>query len=244
MRTQMLRLGSLDCTLVARRPEPAPALVVLCHGYGASRHDLADLAPGILSQLPADAYVDFLFPEAPLSLGATGGREARAWWHLDVAYLQRRQTEGPQGARALQQETFAGLPAARRALRQTIEAAMQRANLGYDRVVLGGFSQGAMLTCDLTLSLEEAPAGLVVWSGTLIDEGRWRRLAARRAGLQVVQSHGRADPILPFAGATALRSLFEAAGMPVAFVAFDGGHTVPPSALAATLCLVRRLVKP
>lgn len=242
MLTRALRVGPLQCTLLSPSERPAPTLVVLCHGYGANRHDLADVARAATGGAATD--VDFLCPDAPLSLGHVGGREARAWWELDIAYLQRRQQSGPDGLRALQQETFVGLPAARRALRQCVEAAMQRGNLNLERVVLAGFSQGAMLVTDLSLSLEEPPAALCVLSGTLIDAVRWERLAAARTGLRVVQSHGRHDPVLPFSGAKALQRLLGAAGMSVQFIAFDGGHTVAPAAIDALHQEIARLAPP
>lgn len=238
MLTRALRVGPLQCTLLSQSERPAPTLVVLCHGYGANRHDLTDVARAATA---GAAHVDFLLPDAPLMLEHVGSREARAWWELDIAYLQRRQQAGPEGLRALQQQTFAGLPAARRALRQCVEAALQRGNLSLDRVVLAGFSQGAMLVTDLALSLEEPPAALCVLSGTLIDSVRWQRLAAARTGLRVLQSHGRSDPVLPFAGAEALRQLFEAAGVAVHFIASDGGHTVAPAAIGALHREIARL---
>jgi len=103
-----------------------------------------------------------------------------------------------------------------------------------DRLVLGGFSQGAMLATDVTLRLEEAPAGLCVLSGTLLCEKEWRLRAARRAQLPILQSHGRQDPILPFQGAVWLQEMFEGAGMTVEFHPFDGPHTIPESVLTAT----------
>jgi phospholipase/carboxylesterase len=90
-----------------------------------------------------------------------------------------------------------------------------------------------MLTTDLALRLEEAPAGLAILSGTLTDEPSWTRLAARRQGLRVVQSHGRQDPILPYANAEALRDVLKGAGCDVTFLPFAGGHTIPDDALSA-----------
>ena len=86
--------------------------------------------------------------------------------------------------------------------------------------------------------LEEAPAALAILSGALIARPEWSRLAPKRAGLRVLQSHGTADPILPFLGATALRPLLEAAGLAVDFVSFPGGHGVPPDAVHKLATLI------
>ncbi|MGV3625427.1 MAG: alpha/beta hydrolase, partial [Archangium sp.] len=99
------------------------------------------------------------------------------------------------------------------------------------RIVLGGFSQGAMIATDVALRLEEAPGALVVLSGTLLTEDAWRPRAKSRAGLPVFQSHGRADPVLPFVAAEWLRDLLVDSGLQHEFVPFDGGHTIDRNAL-------------
>jgi len=233
MHSQHTTYGGLNCQILSPRDEPPKALVVLCHGYGASGRDLAPLAAALATLTPAASQVRFLLPEAPLSLASLGLTSGRAWWHLDVAALQQRRLQTADWQQQLRQEAFPGLPAARRLLRNAIDIALQQAGLGYEALVLGGFSQGAMLTTDLALRLEEAPAGLAILSGTLTDEPSWTKLAARRQGLRVVQSHGRQDPILPYANAEALRDLLKAAGCEVQFLPFPGGHTIPEEALLA-----------
>lgn len=68
-------------------------------------------------------------------------------------------------------------------------------------------------------------------SGTLLAASEWRRRACSRAGLHVYQSHGRRDPLLPFADAEALRELLREAGLKVDFHAFEGQHEIPISVL-------------
>jgi phospholipase/carboxylesterase len=97
--------------------------------------------------------------------------------------------------------------------------------------VLGGFSQGGMLATDVTLSLDEAPHSLQILSASLVSAPDWRAKAPRRRGLKVLQSHGRTDPILGYAGAEALRELLTQAGLSVQFEPFDGGHTIPNALL-------------
>ncbi len=111
-------------------------------------------------------------------------------------------------------------------------------------MILGGFSQGAMLATDVALRLEEAPAGLIIWSGTLISEPEWRKRAPARRGLGVFQSHGRQDPLLPFLRAVALRDLLIEAGLEVDFLAFDGEHTIPLEALERTADFLVRCLAP
>jgi phospholipase/carboxylesterase len=99
------------------------------------------------------------------------------------------------------------------------------------RLVLGGFSQGAMLATDITLRDPRPLAGLVILSGTLLAEDVWRPLMPARKGLRVFQSHGTSDPILPYVIAERLRDALAAAGLDVAFQSFDDGHGIPPDVL-------------
>ena len=106
------------------------------------------------------------------------------------------------------------------------------------RFVLGGFSQGGMIATETALNLAEAPAALCILSGTILCEDRWRKLAAQRGPLRVLQSHGRQDPILPFIAAEWLRDLLRDGGLDVDFVPFDGGHTIPFEAIERLGALV------
>jgi phospholipase/carboxylesterase len=210
----------------------APELVVvLCHGYGAPGDDLVSLAPECFHVAPSlVGRVRFVFPEAPLSLDDVpfGGR---AWWPIDMAQLQRRLAQGT--ASAMADETPPGLAEARRLLRGAIDVLLLQTKLPLSRLVIGGFSQGAMLATDVALQLDEAPAALVVLSGTLLSRPQWQKLAPRRAGLSVLQAHGTRDPILPYAGAEALQKLFVDAGLKVSFHSSTGGHGIDGHALRA-----------
>jgi phospholipase/carboxylesterase len=97
-----------------------------------------------------------------------------------------------------------------------------------------------MLTTDVALRLKKAPAGLVVLSGALTNEGEWRGLALERGPLAVLQSHGKYDSILPFPMGTALRDLFLQAGADVDFVSFNGDHEIPLEVLHRLTHFVRR----
>jgi phospholipase/carboxylesterase len=137
--------------------------------------------------------------------------------------------EGRLGALTL--ETPGGLMEARKMLLAAVEEAMSRYGLPVGRFVLGGFSQGAILATDLALHLEQSPAGLCILSGMLLCKDTWERLAPRRAGLKVVQSHGRQDPILRYETAVPLAEMLRRAGLSVEFLAFDGPHTIPAKAV-------------
>ncbi|HVE86260.1 MAG TPA: phospholipase [Myxococcales bacterium] len=227
MRVHQATLGGLRCTVAQISDEPPGLLVVLCHGFGAPGDDLVLLAPELCDLRPELERARFLFPEAPLSLGWSGMGDARAWWMIDLEGMDRARREGPEAMARIRAAVPDGLPRVRRMLRACLDEACLQVGLPLSAAVLGGFSQGAMLATDVALRLEEPPAGLCILSGTLICEPEWRRLAPARAGLPVLQTHGRLDDLLPFEGAEALRDLLAGAGLPVDFHAFDGAHGIP-----------------
>jgi phospholipase/carboxylesterase len=170
--------------------------IVLCHGFGAPGDDLVSL----WRVIDAPRGTRFVFPEAPLAMPAFGG--GRAWWMIDLASIERAMARGE--ARDLSRDVPAGLADARAGLVAMLDD-LDRA-LRPSKLVLGGFSQGAMLSCDVALRTERPIAGLVMLSGTFIAENEWRPLMPQRKGLPAFMSHGREDRMLPFAQAERLRS--------------------------------------
>ncbi|HEX8819454.1 MAG TPA: dienelactone hydrolase family protein [Archangium sp.] len=230
MKRVSTRLGELDCQVLEAMAEGAsPELaVVLCHGFGAPATDLVPLAQELVELKPElGAKVRFVFPAAPLSLSAMGMPYARAWFHLPQEVMMGRERNWDEYAAS----TPEGLVQARRGLMSLLAALSAATKLPYGRIVLGGFSQGGMVTTDVALRLEEAPAGLCILSGTLLSQDEWKQRAEKRKGLPVLQSHGRYDDILAFSQAERLQKLLTDAGLPVEFIPFNGPHTIAPEVL-------------
>jgi phospholipase/carboxylesterase len=200
--------------------------VVLCHGYGAPGTDLVGLAQPLLS-MGADYAnkIVLIFPSAPLDLAKSGLPGGRAWWPVDLDRLINRRT--PELLDQFRRARPAGLIESRDKLIGLLSEAGKQFGLTADRFVLGGFSQGAILTTDVALRLKKAPAGLCILSGALTNEAQWRPLASERGPLTVLQSHGQHDSILPFPMATALRDLLLESGADLDFLPFDGDHEIP-----------------
>lgn len=210
--------------------------VVLLHGFGAPGDDLVPLADAIA----APAGTRFLFPEAPMLLPAElGGGGGRAWWMIDMMRLQMAMMMGQ--LRDLTQEVPEGLEPARERIIRLLDALVRDHRVDRERLVLGGFSQGAMLACDVALRTDDPLAALVLMSGTYLAESEWQPLMEKRKGLPVLQSHGTGDPLLPFEIAERLRDALTAAGLDVEFIRFGGGHGIAPDVLAHLGALLGRL---
>jgi phospholipase/carboxylesterase len=243
MRFQTRTYGGLQCQVFDALPDGVePELVVvMCHGFGAPGADLVSLGPEIAAMRPELAgSLRFVFPAAPLSLDAFGLYGGRAWWLLDLEARMRMIERGE--IRSLRNDVPHGLSEARDSMLDLVRAVASEAGLPASKIVLGGFSQGGMIATDVALHLPEAPAALVILSGTLMNEDGWRELAPRRRSLPVFQSHGRDDAILPFVAAEWLRDLLQGAGLDVEFVPFAGAHAIPRVVLDRLAAFLAQLV--
>lgn len=217
---EVITLGRLRARVLV--PDTAPVrVVVLLHGFGAPGDDLVALADWI----PLDDTA-WVFPEAPLELGGLYG-DSRAWWMLDLARLERDLARGQPSDRS--HELPEGLVEARAQVSEMLDAVAAR--FPGAALVLGGFSQGAMLSLDVALHDPRPLAALILLSGTLLARSEWEPRMPSRAGLPVFQSHGTRDALLPYRSAEVLRDLLAAAGLRVAWLPFDGGHEIPPPLL-------------
>ena len=217
-------------------PPDATLTCVLLHGFGAPGDDLVGLAGEIVHE--SAAPVRLVFPAAPLALGGLYG-DARAWWLLDLARLQDELARGV--PRDRRDEIPEGLAEARDRVMQFLDQLAERFAIAPDRLVLGGFSQGAMLSLDVALHRAAPPAGLLLMSGTLIAEAAWQPRMARLAGVPVMMSHGQSDALLPFHVAEILRDRLAAAGAAVDWRPFPGGHEIPAAAIDGAGELLRDL---
>jgi phospholipase/carboxylesterase len=199
-------------------------LIILLHGFGAPGDDLVSLA----DDLNVPTGTRFVFPEGPLSL-SFGPSAARAWWLIDMARIAADQAAGR--LRDLSQDIPKGLAPARETILAFLKEVEHSFGADPRKTILGGFSQGAMLSCDVMLHSDRSYAGLVQLSGNVLAQPLWGPLMPKRKGLPVFQSHGMQDELLPYVGAERLRDILMHAGLSVEWHSFRGGHEIPRSVL-------------
>jgi phospholipase/carboxylesterase len=141
---------------------------------------------------------------------------SRGWWWLNI--------EGhiPEGERLPDFSTAnpGGIKVASRLVREYLEDID-------GPIVLGGFSQGAMLSGDVAFQTDQELAGVVLLGGTTVNEAGWVERFPGRRRMPIFIAHGRRDAVLPFAIAERFADKLKTAGLDVTWVPFEGGHEVP-----------------
>lgn len=221
----LTRFASLEAVVV--EPSAPDQTVVLLHGYGAPGTDLVGLGREL--GLPRTRFV-FLMAPLLLDAGSDPYRAPRAWWPIDMLELQTLRATGQFEKLVVQVPD--GLADARAALEGALDAIVDAYGIVRERLVLGGFSQGAMLSADHAFRSDAPLGALVLLSGTYLCRDEWAPGLEARAGLPCFQSHSPDDAVLPYALATRLGAALDGAHLRRTFVEFRGGHGVSREVLA------------
>ena len=186
-----------------------PLSLVLLHGYGSRAEQWLQFEHVI--KVPNDGRLIFL--QGPLRGPISG---SRGWWWLNL--------EGniPQGERLpdLSRTRPVGIKVASRMVREYLRDIE-------GPIVLGGFSQGAMVSAEIAFQTDQELAALVLLGGTTVNEAAWVQQFANRRRLPIFIAHGRSDPVLPFAITQRFKTKLADAGLSVTWVPFEGGHEIP-----------------
>jgi phospholipase/carboxylesterase len=195
----------------------ASSLVVFLHGYGADGADLLGLADVLGPHLPE---VAFLAPDAPERCAGGGG----GFQWFPIPWLDG----SPQDL------AEAGLDRAAEDLNGFLDARLSEAGLEPNRLVLVGFSQGAMISLHVALRRPAPVAGVVAISGRLL---RPERLGGDIvAKPPVLLMHGDEDPVVPFADMEKAGRTLVGAGVPTFGHVMQGtGHGIAPDGLGVAL---------
>jgi phospholipase/carboxylesterase len=190
--------------IYAERPaaDEAEGALVLVHGRGAGEHDLL----GLLDELDPHRRLHGYCPRGPLSLPPGG-----AHWYV----VPRVGHPDP--------ATFAEGYAA---LAGFVDS------LPYERIAIGGFSQGAVMS--LAVGLGEGrprPAAVIACSGFLPVVEGWR-LDTERPFPPVAVGHGTYDPVISVDFGRRAAEQLEAAGARVLYRESPIDHAIDPAFLA------------
>lgn len=178
-------------------------MIILLHGYGANMGDLAGLS-GVLGD---SGYV-YAMPNAPIELQTGFGMMGFAW------------ADPPAGGEG------SGIYESDERLGVFFEEVMAQYGVEVGNVVLGGFSQGGMMSCRLGLARPETFRGLVCLSGVVLDtDGLKERLPGDRTQ-PIFMSHGTDDTVIPIESARRSVQLLRVEGYAPQYREYEMGHEI------------------
>ena len=188
-----------------REVEAPQGDLVLLHGRGADEHDLWDL----FDVLDPDRRLRGITVGGPLRL-PPGGKH---WYVVPRVGFPDHDT----------------FHASYAALGDLLDRELA---LDWSRTVVGGFSQGTVMSYALGLGAgRPVPAGIMALSGFVPTVDGWSADLAERAGLPVMIAHGAADPIISAEFGRTARDTLEAAGLEVTYRESPVPHTIDPRAI-------------
>ena len=192
----------------------AKSALILLHGRGASAQDIIGLASEL--SLPADMIA--LAPQAKGSI-----------WY-------------PQPLTASLESNEPYLSAAIQRINEVVDTLTQ-AGIPHERIVIGGFSQGASLSSEFVLRSSRRWGGLLIFSGGYIwPAGQPRPSTTGLDGTPVFIACSNVDPFIPLARVEDTAALLSAAGASVTKQIYPGmGHTIVADEIARAQPIISAL---
>lgn len=187
-----------------------PWLLVLMHGVGSNAQDLFGLSDAVPSQYHV------LSLQAPHPMGPN----AFAWFMFSVAADGTRQIDESQEQHS------------RALVAQTVAAASDQLGIPAERVIVGGFSQGGIMSLSLLLTQPALLQGICVWHSRLLPEVLpLQAPATALQGRHAWISHGTQDQVIPLASAHAIRNHLQALPLELRYREYPCQHTIHPQEL-------------
>ncbi|WP_213357716.1 alpha/beta hydrolase [Chlamydiifrater phoenicopteri] len=215
-RKQIADLDVIMCMGDAGAP-----VVVMCHGYGACADNFTFLPTSCLIEGVRPTWI---FPNGIEAVSDIPS--GRAWFPLDVKELDRVMNEYPEEEStecALDLLSCSDLSKAGRVLTGLIKELKSQ----YSTVIMGGFSQGAIMSAHVGLSAETPPDGLFLFSGAFLGNQKWETYAKTQTKkAPFFLTHGEYDEILPYKLGKRLYSLLNKNGFRGEMYSFPGGHEI------------------
>ena len=170
--------------LSEKKPENA---VILCHGYGGDGKDISILANYWRTYLPDTI---FICPDAPEKCAVSSS--GYQWFDL------MEQTQDQILSKSLVAEMK---------LNQLIDEVKENNNLSSDKIVLGGFSQGCMISLQTGIKRKDKIKCIIGYSGRIIDLSHLQQNIISKP--EIFLLHGDKDQVVPISSLLESKDFFK-----------------------------------
>jgi phospholipase/carboxylesterase len=203
----------------SRRPDSEPMpMVIMIHGRGADMNDLADLAP----MFDAAGGCRFVFPNAAKPFEPYPGMALGWTWFEGWPPVHESVVES------------------RAEMLRFIDEITGKYPTPEGKLIVAGFSQGALMSLDSGLRTKKKLAGIIAMSGGLYEQ-ELIDLSVHRS-LPVLIAHGSQDEVVPVNYARRARAVLENAGLDVEYHEYPMGHQVAMEEAAHVKGFIERVL--
>ena len=178
---------SLNTTILNPLSKAKPKnAVILCHGYGGDGKDISILASYWRTYL-TDTI--FICPDAPEKCAASP--QGFQWFDL--------MDQTPE--QILSKSLVAEIK-----LNKLIDEVKEKNNLSADQIVIGGFSQGCMISLQTGIKRKDKINSIIGYSGRIIDIEHLSKNIVSKPN--VILMHGDIDQVVPIEGLLEAKNFF------------------------------------
>lgn len=207
-------------------PGDVDACIIWMHGLGADSSDFVGLIEEL--KLAKNHGIRFIFPNAPFkSITVNHGMLMRAWYDIyDISLVSKEDAHGVQSS----EQMLVGI------IRQQISS-----GIASDKIILGGFSQGAAMALHTGLRYSEPLAAIVALSGYLPLKNDFNeQTGSVNKNTAIFMGHGMFDPIVPYGIGQETCKHLQQVGHAVEWHAYPIAHTVCPDEITDLAGFVSR----
>jgi phospholipase/carboxylesterase len=187
-------------------------VIIWLHGLGADNTDFVPLVP----QLTVNKAIKFVFPNAPIRpVTINNGYRMRAWY--DISRLDSL-TSGID---------YAGIDASVKLINELISNQIASGTLS-SKIIIAGFSQGAVISHATMLATEYKLAGVLALSGYLpyTEIQLKQKNFCHNKNTPILACHGTIDDIVPVFAGRAAYELLVHNGYSITWKEYNMGHTL------------------
>eukprot|EP01113_Clastostelium_recurvatum_P043832 TRINITY_DN7313_c0_g1_i1.p1 TRINITY_DN7313_c0_g1~~TRINITY_DN7313_c0_g1_i1.p1 ORF type:complete len:247 (+),score=31.60 TRINITY_DN7313_c0_g1_i1:28-768(+) len=224
--------ASYMANIVLTPPRTPTATVIFLHGLGDTGHGWADAMEMLQARTP---WVKYVLPTgATRAITINRGYPMSAWYDI--------KSFGPNRDREI--DDVAGLEGSRRII-EAIIADEERSGIPFNRIIVGGFSQGAATSLYTAFQHKTALAGCIALSGYLPRSTDFPGLMhASNKATPLFMAHGTEDEVVMYDWGKSSHDFLVKAGVTNSkFVTLDMmGHSATPKELNMVADFIVRTV--
>jgi phospholipase/carboxylesterase len=187
-----------------------PSIFFVLHGYGANEDDLLSLS----AEVPNNCITVSIRAPYPITEGSY------KWYDFSVQGNTKTVNEVQLNSSTVDVLTL-------------IHQLCKKYKVNTKKVIIGGFSQGAIMSYELATVAPNKFAGVVILSGRLLPETKAKiKNASALAGTKIMVMHGTTDNIIAITEAQEAKTFFASNKIPITYKTYNMAHNIITPQLA------------